>query len=186
MAPFFLMASGSFARAKRLFFYVPFLLLLMPAAYAHTLKIDGSIGVLMHIEPNDAPVAGDEARVFVNIQDTKNKFNPAYCNCTLIIQYEGNDIAQIPIIIGGSYNAIKFVFPRSGGYVLKVIGKPTTPGAFQEFQVTYEYYVKSKLATAGQAAGNPMRDYFPYVTLIAGVMMLLLLFTGSGEKNGNP
>jgi hypothetical protein len=180
------MTSGSFTGAKRLFFSVLFLLLLVPAAYAHVYKTDGNITVFMHVDPNDAPVAGDEARFLVNIQDTQNRFNPTYCNCTLIIQSEGNDIAQIPIITDGSYNNMNFVFPSSGGYILKVIGKPTTPGAFQEFQVTYEYYVKSKLAGAEPSAGNPTRDYFPYIILIAGMLIVIWFFAGRGGKNSKP
>lgn len=156
--------------------------------YAHTLKIDGNIGVNTHIEPDDAPIAVSESKILVDITDKSGRFNPANpgnCDCILTIIQNGQELAKMPVTTGGMFNQLRYTFPEGGSYQVKIEGKPNGNGtAFQEFSVTFDYYVKGAGGTNSmQTARNPLRDQFPLVSVLAGtVIIFLFLFYPTAQK----
>src|SRR5258706_8999090 len=87
--------------------------------FAHTLKIDGTIGVILHVDPDDAPVAGIESKLFVEIQDKSGRFNvnnPENCDCRLSIVQKDKTIKTLAVTTGGTYNQLRYTFPISGVY----------------------------------------------------------------------
>ncbi|MGB8215698.1 MAG: ferric reductase-like transmembrane domain-containing protein [Candidatus Methanoperedens sp.] len=160
---------------KNLILFLIFFVSFIPCVHAHTLRVDGSIGVLMHADPNDAPVAGQVTSFFVNIQDNSGKFNISACNCTLAIEKDSREIAAFPITSNGFHQQIEYSFPASGIYKAIVVGKPATVGEFQSFKTTFEYYVSGNLKTGNEPDANPLQDYFPLIVLIAGLAILAML-----------
>lgn len=60
------------------FFLIFAVFLILPTiASAHVLKTDGSIGAVVHIDPDDDPIIGKSANFFLEFKDTKNKFQLA-------------------------------------------------------------------------------------------------------------
>ncbi len=149
------------------------LLSVIPGAHAHILRVDGNIGVLLHVDPNDAPVAGQPAKFFVGVQDSSGKFSIYTCDCTLTIEKDGKEIASFPINSNGFYQPIEYSFPASGIYKVTVAGKPTN-GAFQPFVTTFEYYVSGSLNATNVPGYNKMQDYLPFIALIAGLLILIM------------
>jgi hypothetical protein len=144
---------------------------------AHVLKVDGSIGVTVHIDPDDAPVAKKANTIFVSIKDRDKQFdekNPVGCDCTLQVVKGEKVIDMIPVTTEGSYNTLQYVFPSSGTYTLLVSGKPNgKSSAFQPFITSYEYYVQSSDSTAVDKT-NRLLIYLPYLSLVAGVLILFM------------
>lgn len=142
-------------------------------AVAHTLKIDRSIGVSVHINPDDAPQAGKESSVFVEITDSSSRFNtanPSNCICTLTVQYEGKPLAQLPVVSGGAYAQLRYTFPHAGRYTVIVEGRPNGEGqAFQSFSLSYEYFVKGETSVSET---NPLVPYIPYVQSLCGAFIV--------------
>lgn len=155
------------------FFCVPFVL-------AHTLKIDGNIGVNLHVDPDDAPVAGQESKFFVDIQDKSGRFNPnnpANCDCRLTIFQKDTPLKELPVTSGGSYTQIRYTFPSSGIYTVVIEGKSLGKGiAFQNFKTSFEYFVKPAPSENMLVLGglNPLLAYAPYVALGVGIVIILL------------
>jgi sulfoxide reductase heme-binding subunit YedZ len=160
---------------KNLILFFIFFVSLIPCVNAHTLRVDGSIGVLMHADPNDAPVAGQVTSFFVSIQDNSGKFNISACNCTLAIEKDSMVVAAFPIISNGFHQQIEYSFPAPGIYKVIVAGRPTNAGEFQSFKTTFEYYVSGSLKAGNEPDDNPLQDYFPYIVLIAGLAILGML-----------
>ena len=145
---------------------------------AHTLKIDGAIGVSVHINPDDEPIVGRESAIFVEITDSAGRFNaanPSNCLCTLTIFSDGVRVAQLPIVSGGSYTQMRFVFPTSGKYTLVVEGKPNGEGQlFQRFSLTYEYFVHGEI---GSDEVNPLLAFIPYVQALCGAIIIWMFIS---------
>lgn len=147
-------------------------------AVAHTLKIDGTIGVTLHINPDDEPIQGQSATMSLDIHDTAGRFNPlrpADCSCTLKITQNGKAIGALSITDGNSYPPLSFTFPESGSYNLRVTGKPRDGGDFQPFDLTFETYVRSAVGDveAGHSS-NKLQTYLPIVFAVGGAMLVLL------------
>ena len=147
--------------------------------FAHTLKIDGTIGVILHVDPDDAPVAGIESKLFVEIQDKSGRFNvnnPENCDCRLSIVQKDKTIKTLAVTTGGTYNQLRYTFPISGVYHVVIQGKTNGKGlAFQSFRTDFEYFVKpggSEFAVIQQE--NPLRAWTPYIAAAIGSAIILI------------
>jgi hypothetical protein len=164
-----------------IFLMLSFLFMAMAKlTYAHTLKIDGNIGVNLHIDPDDAPVSGSESKFLMDIQDKSGRFNPnnpANCTCTVKIYKKEELLKTLSVATGGIYNQLRFTFPSTGIYTVVVEGAPKGEGvAFQTFKTTFEYFVKaggSEMSTVMTSA-NPLRDYAPYIALVVGLLVIVM------------
>jgi hypothetical protein len=163
-----------------LIIFLFFLMLLPRSVLAHTLKIDGTIGVNLHVDPDDAPVAGSESKFLLDIQDKSGRFNPnnpANCDCTLTVKQKGVVIKTLPVVSGGSYAQLRFTFPTSDVYEIVVEGKPKGEGVpFQAFQTTFEYFVKSSGSEPAMVSSpqNALSIYAPWIALVIGVCIIAM------------
>ncbi|MBP9814157.1 hypothetical protein KBC80_03090 [Candidatus Woesebacteria bacterium] len=141
--------------------------------YAHTLKIDRAIGVSVHINPDDAPIAGKESAILVEITDSSGRFNatnPSNCICTLTVKSDGKSLVQLPVVSGGSYTQLRYTFPNAGKYSVVVDGKPNGEGQFfQSFSLTYEYFVKGETSITEV---NPLVPFIPYMQALCGAIII--------------
>lgn len=163
-----------------LFFGYTTLFALSTQVFAHTLKIDGNIGVNLHVDPDDTPVAGSESKFLIDIQDKSGRFNPnnpTNCECVLTILQSDSVLKTLPVTAGGTYAQLRFTFPTSGVYRVVVEGKPRGEGVpFQSFRTNFEYYVQpgdSEMTTV-QTSQNPLEKYTPYIVLIVGILIILM------------
>lgn len=133
------------------------LTLWVPIVSAHVLQTDGSIGAVLHIEPDDDPIAGPVSSIFLEFKDKQNKFSSQNCNCTFSITENGQEIFNQPLFQttndpNSLTASIFFTFPQKDIYQLKVTGAPSTPNAFQPFTLTYDVRVER---TANTNANQP-------------------------------
>ncbi len=180
---------------KSFIFFLIFFASVIPGVHAHTLVVHGNIGVLLHIDPNDAPVAGQTANFYVGIKDSSGKFNIYECKCVLSIEKNGKELASFPITSNDFHQQIEYSFPSSGIYKVTVAGAPLNQ-EFQPFRNTFEYYVSGSLiavkvpetnsvqnnAPPVAAEANPILGYIPYVALIAGLLILAMLVPKRNEQ----
>lgn len=159
---------------------VPILLTPLPAS-AHTLKVDGQIGVTLHVDPDDEPVASEMSTFFISIQDKSGAFNPTGCRCTIDVLYNGGVIDSLPFTPDAKGAAsTMYSFPQSGRYSLTIVGTSQRLDELSSFTTTFTYQVKpgkSDLAAIERspAEQSPLRTYTPLV-VIAAALFLLILF----------
>lgn len=154
--------------------FVVMLLIFPKIASAHTLKVDGTFGVTVHIDPDDAPKAQEQSTIFVSIKDRSGKFdekNPQGCDCMLTILKDGKELTQLPIVTGNTYKTLSYTFPQSGSYDLVVTGKGKT---LDPFGASFSYYVSGENTDTFLATQNPLWNYFPFVIVIVGFVILLM------------
>lgn len=97
---------------------ISFALLPVQNAFAHVLVRDtsGSKGAILHIIPDDDPIAGKRATLFFDMQnDAKN-----VSKITLDITQQGYDKSvSVKTSLEGSLVTADFTFPSQGVYLLK-------------------------------------------------------------------
>ena len=89
-----------------------------PRAYAHVLIHDtgGANGAILHIVPDDDPIAGKKATLFFDMQARAGKDTKV----NLTIRREGADEAvPVKTSLDGSLATADFIFPSQGVYYLE-------------------------------------------------------------------
>src|SRR5438045_57931 len=86
-----------------IFFLFTFVFWLNPhIVSAHVLKTDGNIGAVLHIDPDDDPIAGSQASFFFEFKDIQGKFQSQNCDCTFSIAEDGKEIFSQPLFQNNS------------------------------------------------------------------------------------
>lgn len=138
-----------------------FLLLPLPVK-AHVLKTDSSIGAVIHISPEDDPIAGEQADFFFEFKDRQGKFTPQGCDCTASIVTGGKEIYSQPLFQNSDNPSLEdatfsYTFPERNIYKVKVSGKPTEGNVFEpftlEWDIRVERVVSSKKNNVSQQSG---------------------------------
>lgn len=159
---------------------------------AHTLKVDGAVGVTVHINPDDEPEVGSSSQIIIGIQDKEGQFARLSneCICAVTILENDTPIDTIPFQISGETAMVSYVFLRGGIYSLEVAGSPRTPGGFQIFSTQFSYRVKGGQAASDDVLSsdvddNPLRARLPFVVIGASSFSaVLLLWPMKPQKQG--
>lgn len=158
-----------------------------PKASAHTLKVDGTIGATLHIDPNDQPVSGKTANIIITIEDSAHKYdpnNPQSCNCNLTISDQKSTLITLPLAASNGYSQLHYTFPHSGSYSLKVSGQPVGEANFQNFNMTFSTYVSTGADNIGAgASANMLQTYYPVIAILSfGAIIVLIVYYSEGDK----
>ncbi len=161
-----------------LFILYSFLQFTKPA-FAHVLQTDGSIGAVLHVDPEDDPIVGEQSSFFFSIKDKQNKFSFANCSCTVTVKENGTIMSQTTI----SDQTFLYTFPRKGVYQVTLTGKSNNK-SFQSFSLTYDIRVARE--TKNQSVNTNTTTHMPH--LFVGGMILLfgivvLIIKRHNEKN---
>jgi len=148
-------------------------IMLLPAAAAHMLKTDGDIGVLMHVDPDDEPVAREPATFYFEIKDRSGKFSSARCDCRLRVLNEGREVlheapAERTAQANGAALAAAYTFAEAGVYRVELHGVPAGDASFTAFSVPFDVRVERN----GAGAGSPRVWRALAVVLGAGLLAL--------------
>lgn len=126
--------------------------ILLPAtAAAHVLEKDGTIGAVLHINPGDDPVAGEQSSFYFDFEDTSGRFSTENCSCHLVIEQDNTAIYDelFSQSSGGTYT-----FPARGLYSVKAVGKPLAGDSFQPFTLSYDVRVERGDGTAASSSSS--------------------------------
>lgn len=122
---------------------------------AHYLMTDGTMGVLIHLDPDDDPIAGESATFYLDFKDKSSQFLLEDCNCTVTITKGDTSVLQTTMEgqKGLSYLQ-KYTFPAKGVYQLQITGKPKKANTFKAFKVTYDIRVSRQSAALATETTN--------------------------------
>ncbi|MEX0617174.1 MAG: hypothetical protein WD231_05235 [Candidatus Woykebacteria bacterium] len=163
---------------------------------AHILKTDGSIGAVIHINPDDDPYVGEVADFYFEIKDKSGKFNSSNCSCAVSILRSRKEIFSAPLIqeTGLTSESFSFTFREKAVYTLVLKGTPKEPDAFQPFNITYDLRVsRERLGNSSDSKGDSSGLYMTIGLIIAAVATFSFIFRlkrkskeSVSEKSTNP
>lgn len=142
------------------------------AASAHELKTDNTIGVVLHVNPNDDPIAGESSNFFFDIKDKSNQFDLANCDCYVIVAQQNKELSKQPLLTSSS--AVSYTFPSKGIYTVSLQGKPYDAASFTPFAVNYTIRV-DKVATVSGVSGNTF-SWSPLHIFHLGLILLVAIY----------
>jgi hypothetical protein len=147
--------------------------LFVPSASAHTLAVDGEIGVTLHVHPDDEPIANRETPFYIDIAQRGQSFSLINCQCSLAILQNNKLLVTLPVKY---LQSPIYVFPAAGTYEVKISGKPLGAAQFSPFTTEFTYYVRSNtdLISTTQSV-NTLQVIFPYVTLAVSIAIMCIL-----------
>ncbi len=160
------------------------LLILIPGvASAHQLATDKNIGVVLHVDPNDNPIATQSSGFYFDFSDRDNKFQLASCLCSVSIKQNGQELTTEQLSSTNlSTASFQYVFPTPGVYQVQVVGVPQSAHSFQPFSVSYDVRVTD--ATSGTAAQVP--DWAWALIVLAGACLVALAIARAPRRKPMP
>lgn len=158
-----------------------------PSAQAHFLVTDRNIGAVLHIDPNDEPIAKSQASFFFEFKDKENKFQPTNCNCTFSIVEDSKEIYSTDLFQNNtnpslSNASVFYTFPERNVYQIKVVGTPKTPDAFQSFVLVWNFRVDQEASVSPVSSNGQSQTNSNWFSLhaghliAAGAVFLFLIF----------
>ena len=124
--------------------------LLTNPANAHKIETQQDVGATIHIEPNDAPRAGESALTWFAITQKGGKVIPLNeCDCKLSVYSQASTAKplQQPILKAVSQEsyqgipAATITFPAAGAYQLQLQGSPKAGAKFSPFELKFDINV---------------------------------------------
>jgi hypothetical protein len=122
-----------------------------PAAIAHNIQTDGTVGATFHIEPDHNPHAGEPATAWFALTQSGGEPLPlAQCDCRLAVYNRATNpdtpVLTPPLIAiaAEQYRDIpgaEIVFPQAGIYELEISGSPKPGANFKPFSLAYSVTV---------------------------------------------
>ncbi len=99
------------------------------------------------LPPEDDPIAGEQSDFYFEFKDKENKFKPVDCDCTISILQSGKEIFSQQLFSNNtnpslSNASLSFTFPQRDVYKVRIVGKPNSPGAFNDFTLEYDLRVE--------------------------------------------
>jgi len=173
---------------KKLLLLFTSLVLATIPIHAHVLLTDGNIGVTMHIDPDDAPVAGTPSRFIFWFKDTTGHLDPARCKGSFTITSGDWMVNSQPLfaqINSGLVSVHEFTFEKPGVYTVRVSGYPMGTVSFQPFLLEFKVRVGvgSRVAQSS-VSQNWFIEHAPHlvVGILGGALILWFGFRRPRNK----
>ncbi len=151
--------------------------------FAHILQTDGTIGAVLHIDPEDDPIVGKPATFYFEFKDKIGRFIPDKCDCTVSIINSGKSIYTQSLFQSNtspdlSNASFSYTFPKKGVYILRITGKPYTPNAFQTFSLSYDLRISREETNLlqGKSGINWFSDHLNHVIVFGVASFFCILF----------
>lgn len=147
-------------------------------ALAHVLIRDSraNIGAVLHINPDDDPIAGQTSQLYFDLQDKNSQVRLPYDGYELTVTDDKNKPTKVSLSSAGSSLIAGYDFPVQGLYTLRLRSKP----AYDQFlKVSLDYSLRvSRGASDGSqtAPQHPLADTISVVTGVSFVVLAMLGF----------
>ncbi|WP_034342995.1 hypothetical protein [Deinococcus misasensis] len=124
---------------------------------AHEIEKDGNVGALIHIEPDDAPVVGNNTTWFEVNQKGGIPITLKNCTCNLQVfagSYKAGVKAQSSpkLVMDGKHLKATVKLPKNGAYTLVLSGIPKAGATFNKF--TLQWVVRTGVSNEDEEHGH--------------------------------
>ncbi len=154
---------------------------------AHELETSQTVGAVLHMNPQDDPIVGEQTGFFFEFKDKENKFEPEKCNCRFSIEESGIEIYSQNLFQNNSNPTLEnasayFAFPKKAIYKIKIVGEPIEDNEFNPFSIEYEVNVQREAVTpikdeaeSERRSTNKIFTYAVPMVIIAALVVFILM-----------
>jgi hypothetical protein len=147
---------------------------------AHTLETEGTIGAILHVDPEDDPIIGQPSNFYFEFKDRNNKFGIDKCRCSFFISKDGRELHSQALVVypdtptTSGYST--YQFPEKGVYKVRVTGKAITPGLFNDFDLEWDLRVSRDAAqTSSPGLSLPFIGDVHFIHYV-GIFLVVVVF----------
>ena len=101
---------------------------------AHFLVMSGDIGAVLHMDPNDDPIAGQPTAFYLDIKQRSSAFNLANCDCSVALSQDSTNLYSQPL----TSPTFNYTFPKKAVYGLDFKGTPLNGATFKPFTLHWD------------------------------------------------
>lgn len=172
-------------------FVLAFISLALPVRlFAHSLQTDGSIGAVLHVDPNDSPVVGEESSFYFEFKDTSKKFDPRNCSCRAFILKADEEIFSTELFANNSApsltsSSFTYTFSEKSVYTVKVAGSSKN-GSFSAFNLSFDLRVDRESTQNNPSFFEKFYHYWHYGLYILAGIIGIGLFAYERKKSKIP
>lgn len=171
----------------KLFFALLLLFFIIPQnSLAHETEADNGISAVMHLDPQDTPVAGEVSTIYFDLKDSSNKFNLESCDCYVVISSDNQEIARLMLTEEAGDLKTQFVFPFKNLYSVSLQGSPKEGSEFKTFDLNYDVQVGLDSSTRAQHPHNKYWFFFGHgahmIIFCGGFIALAVLYLKGQNK----
>jgi hypothetical protein len=148
---------------------------------AHELKISNGTSAVLHVLPNDQPVAGDTSEMDFSFGASKSGFELATCDCSVSVTTDAGKtlVKKLPLTPSAPgatlTSVVPYTFTKAGVYDVLVRGKATA-GQFKDFSLDYDVTVSSPEGSVATADITAVADRKQIVgAVIAGGLVVMFI-----------
>lgn len=147
---------------------------------AHILKTDGTIGAVLHIDPEDDPIVGQPTYFFFEFKDKTGKFQPALCDCTVTITSHDKPLYSQSLFQSNkdqnlTSSTFSYTFSEKNIYTVTVSGKPIQPNTFQSFVLVYDIRVERTASPTTSSSSNTDDTIHLYHSVLFFIIFAVLI-----------
>lgn len=164
-------------------------------SYAHILSVDGAMGVTLHVDPQDEPLAGVPSRIYVLFSPKSGTyFALEHCDCRLRIEKGGTQLVEMSVTHeaehAGDSHVLTYAFPERGVYRVVVEGASASGPLFDPFSVHFDLRV-AEVGVTGEdtdTLGWLLKFHLIHLILIGGacVVAVYLIVKDRKERTNSP
>jgi hypothetical protein len=147
-------------------------------AEAHTLRNNNGYSAVMHIDPDDDPLANQPAIINYLIDKESGGFNQNYYNINVVISVGGKQLKHAvvePQVFGSAGDGVvKYTFPSIKDYTLDLSGVSKTDKNDQ-FHMTFDVNVTGSLGGGSTASSN--KSHLVVLVSVGSLVILAVIAT---------
>lgn len=142
-------------------------------ASAHVLLVDrqANIAAVLHINPDDDPVAGEPSELYFDVQDADSDTRIPYSAYQLVITDEQNNNTVVRTVASNNTVGVEYTFPTRGLYRLNLRSNP----GYDSLQ---KISLQTSVRVSRGAGVSANADRYPWATAglwVGGVLLVMLL-----------
>jgi hypothetical protein len=153
----------------------------MKRALAHETHSSEGITAQLHIDPNDHPIVGQEAKFYFSFQDPEGNFHLDQCDCTITLLKDSVEIDKQPVNISdsafatlGSTPVYSHTFAEPGTYELELTGNPKNGAIFRPFELDYD--IQTQAGTASMADHHTFAgEHIGHILIFGGGFLIAII-----------
>ena len=153
--------------------------------FAHELEQSNGISAVLHIPPDDNPLAGKKTVLNVAYGDKAQKFSLENCSCFIsVVQNEHvlSTVKATPALPHSKLDsAVKVIFPNPGKYEVRVSGI-SIDNSFAEFEIEFPVKITNSAIVASNKAGYQVLIFAIGTLLINAMIAYTLISKGKRYK----
>lgn len=149
-----------------------FVIAIPKPADAHVLITDntGTIGAILHITPDDDPIAGQPSSLYFDIQN--KSFSKHSHKLELSITNDEGQVTQVPVFVAGSSVSASYTFPQQGVY--KIILTANAQNVASAHAHTFTHSQRISRGTIGSALDKPTHQWANLLLVVSLCSVLVL------------